>query len=233
MNIGIVTPAPPRMQSGNRITALRWKHLLQSLGHRVRVQNESIQISFDVLIALHAKRSYDAIRRFHQQHPDRPLIVALTGTDLYRDLKSSRRAWESLEMASHIVALQPEALKELPRHLRRRAHVIFQSVNSDIIHHWGERTALTAIRRTPFATRDPFTVCVVGHLRYVKDPFRAAMAARCLPASSHIQIVHIGGALTVAMQRRAEREMKINPRYQWLGEVPHKHIRQILAESDL
>ena len=218
MNIGLITPAPPRTRHGNRVTALRWSAILKRLGHRVTIAQHYADESFDLLIALHARRSHASIKRFQRLHPDRPLIVALTGTDLYRDLKTSRQAWRSLELATRIIALQPEALKELPEALQHKTRVIYQSVRP-----------FTSLR-TPHSA---FRICVIGHLRAVKDPFRAAMAARRLPASSRIQIIHIGKAMTEAMQRRAQREMKINPRYEWRGELSPSQTRRILASSDL
>src|SRR2546427_39693 len=88
MRIGIITPAPPRSRYGNRVTALRWARILKKLGHRVRVTREYDGEFYDLLIALHALKNHEAVRQFHQQHPDSPIIVALTGTDLYRDLRS-------------------------------------------------------------------------------------------------------------------------------------------------
>ncbi|MFN7945295.1 MAG: hypothetical protein U0Z53_08085 [Blastocatellia bacterium] len=218
MKIGIITPAPPRTRHGNRVTALRWSAILKRLGHRVTLAQHYAGESFDLLIALHAKRSHSSVKHFHRAHPDRPLIVALTGTDLYRDLKTSRQAWQSLKLATRIIVLQPEAMKELPEDLQRRTRVIYQSVKP-----------FTSLR-TPHSA---FRICVIGHLRAVKDPFRAAMAARMLPAASRIQIIHIGKAMTEAMKRRAQREMTINPRYEWLGELSPSQTRRLLASSDL
>jgi glycosyltransferase involved in cell wall biosynthesis len=260
MKIDIITPAPPRSQFGNRITALRWQRCLQILGHHVTISNEFTEAEPDALIALHARRSYPSIRKFHQDYPDKPLIVALTGTDLYRDLKNNVQAWSSLEMASHIVVLQPEALKELPTHLRRKTRIIYQSVDGsqqsaassqpapvskEAVSQQPE-TVLGAVAMgsqplTPnaelsiinYQPSTVYRVCVIGHLRAVKDPFRAAMAARLLPASSRIQITHIGGAMTEAMKKRAEREMKVNPRYQWIGEIPQNAMQQMLKSADL
>lgn len=222
MKISIITPAPPRTRYGNRVTAVRWAGILSSPGHRVVIEQAYTGEKTDLLIALHARRSYSSIRQFRQLHPDKPLIVALTGTDLYRDLKTSRQAWRSLELATRIIVLQPEALKELPQELQGKARVIYQSV--------AETRHQPSVRRPQSSG---FRICVVGHLRAVKDPFRAAMAARLLPASSHIQIAHIGRAMTAAMERRAQREMQINPRYQWLGELPPRQVQQMLARSDL
>jgi putative glycosyltransferase (TIGR04348 family) len=217
MRIGIVTPAPPRSHYGNRVTAQRWARLLRRLGHRVTISQQFEGEPLDLLIAIHAKRSYPAVRRFRLTHPTKPLIVALAGTDLYRDLPRSRRARESLELASRIVILQPKALEELPRHLRRKTRVIYQSS--------------VEVRARSANAEGNFHVCVIGHLRAVKDPFRAARAARLLPASSRIQILQVGGAMTPAMAARSQEEMKHNRRYRWLGEQAPSRVRRILAQS--
>ena len=45
-----------------------------------------------------------------------------------------------------------------------------------------------------------FDICVIGLLRAVKDPFRAAMAAR-VPSSSRIRVLQVGRPLLPAMAR--------------------------------
>lgn len=129
MNIGIVTPAPPQSRSGNRVTAIRWARILRKLGHRVNISESYTDQAFDMLVALHARRSFHSIRRFRSVHPDAPLIVALTGTDLYRDLSRSKDAQTSLNLATRIVVLQPQALVELRPAWRRKARVVYQSVS--------------------------------------------------------------------------------------------------------
>ncbi len=221
MNIGIVTPAPPKSRYGNRVTALRWARILRQLGHRVTVEQSYEGEAFDLLIALHAKRSRDSIKRFHRDLPDKPLIIALTGTDLYRDLKQSKRTQESLELATRLIVLQPKALDDLPPRLHDKTRVIYQSVKPF--------PAISNLQ-SPIPN---FQVCVIGHLRELKDPFRAAMAARLLPESSRIRIIHVGGAMNEKMAERAGREMEINPRYRWIGEQPAWRVRQILMRSQL
>jgi putative glycosyltransferase (TIGR04348 family) len=224
VRIGIVTPAPPRSRYGNRVTALRWARILRGLGHRVHTTQAYEGEPYDLLIALHAQRSYPAVSRFHRAHPTRPLIVALTGTDLYRDLPHSRSAQKSLELATLLIALQPKASEELDPHLREKVRVIYQSA-----------PALSPKRRSrqSAASRRSFDVCVIGHLRPVKDPFCAALAARRLPPSSRLRILHVGGAMDEGMADRARLEMRVNPRYQWLGEQPRWRVRQILERSAL
>lgn len=221
MRIGIITPAPPRSLHGNRVTALRWAKMLRSLGHQVVVAQRYAGQPFDILVALHAKRSYASILRFYRLHPNRPLIVALTGTDLYRDLHKSRQAQRSLQLASRIIVLQPKALEELPPKLQKKTRVIYQSVEP------------RSFELRPQTASHNFLVCVIGHLREVKDPFRAAMAARLLPKNSRIQIVHAGAAHNERMAIGARREMHINPRYRWLGEQSPKRVHQIMASSQL
>lgn len=152
------------------MTALRWAKLLRNLGQSTSIAERWNGEQCDVLIAIHARRSADAAIGFHEAHPDRPLIVALTGTDVYHDIHHDRRARQVLELATRLTVLQPLATNQLPRNIRDRARVIYQSV---------ERSKFV-----PRSSRDHFDVCVAGHLRKVKDPFRAAAASRLLPQSS-------------------------------------------------
>lgn len=220
MRIGIITPAPPGSTYGNRITALRWASILKALGHRVVISSKYEGERHDLLIALHARRSYSSIRRFHREHPKSSVIVALTGTDLYRDLSKSQSAAKSLDMATRIVVLQPKALEELKLKWRRKTRVIYQSVEA-------------VSRKSRVDNNGSFDVCVVGHLRAVKDPFRAAMASRLLPPSSRVRILQIGHAMTPAMKTRARAEVERNDRYRWLGEQSRARTLGILAHSQL
>ncbi|MFQ6672596.1 MAG: selenoneine biosynthesis selenosugar synthase SenB [Candidatus Tectimicrobiota bacterium] len=219
MKVCLITPAPPRSRKGNRVTALRWARILRELGHRVVIDQVYGGERCDCLVALHARRTHASMVRYRSQYPDRPLILALTGTDLYGDIRTDADARESLELASRLIVLQPMGLEELPERHRDKTRVIYQSV------------------RKPPGTFRPrkgvFEVCVLGHLRPVKDPFRAARAARLLPPTSTIQVVQVGGALSEEMERQARAEEASNPRYRWVGEVPRWKALRILARSRL
>ena len=196
----------PESRSGNQVTAVRWAKILRKIGHRVVISQQYNGEEIDLLVALHARKSFDSIDYFRRAHSGRPLIVALTGTDLYRDLRQSMKAQRSLDIATRLIALQPRALDELRPAWRKKTRIIHQSVSP-----------FEAGR--PRSSEKNFDVCVVGHLRRVKDPFRSAIAARLLPDSSRIRVIHLGSSLSSLEEARARREMMSNPRYHWLGEV--------------
>jgi glycosyltransferase involved in cell wall biosynthesis len=72
---------------------------------------------------------------------------------------------------------------------------------------------------------------VIGHLRDVKDPLRAAEAVRLLPTDSKVRIEQIGGAYTSQWVERARAEMASNARYHWRGDVPRADVRRLLMRS--
>src|SRR5258708_7645538 len=235
MKIGIVTPAPPDSRHGNRITALRWATILRRLGNRVTISQTYNGRPYDLLVALHARKSHSSIINFRRQHPLAPIIVALTGTDLYRDIRTNHLAQESLDIASRIVVLQPKAVKELRPRWRKKTRVIYQSVEDrQALNGTSGGSAKARAKSEPSKrSHGNFYVSVIGHLRDVKDPFRAAMASRLLPDSSKIRILQVGGAMTDAMANRARKEMIVNERYQWLGEQSEARVRHILKKSSL
>src|SRR5258708_5312322 len=98
MKIRILCPAPPPTLYGNRTSVLRCARVLRDLGHQVTIQTAYDGESCDLLLALHAKRSAPAVFEFHEQHPDKPVIIALTGTGLYRDIEHSRAAQRALDI---------------------------------------------------------------------------------------------------------------------------------------
>ena len=72
---------------------------------------------------------------------------------------------------------------------------------------------------------------MVGHLREVKDPFRAVRALAHLEGD--YEVVQVGGALDPAMTAVAKRWTKREPRYRWTGSVPHAAALAWIARSHL
>ena len=219
MKIRLITPYPPAARNGNSITAVRWRRILRKLGHRVILEQRYGGGPCDLMIALHARRSFPSIKRFRRLHPAAPLVVALTGTDLYRDIRNHATARKSLEWATRLIVLQAQGAVELPKRFRSKTSVIYQSS--------------PLLNRRPPLNRNGFRVSVVGHMRPEKDPLRTALAARRLPASSRVQVIHIGRALSDEMERRARAEQARNARYRWIGELSHWKTRRALAQSHL
>ena len=219
MRIILITPAPPQSRAGNRATATRWASILRALGHRVEIATAYAGQKADLMIALHAWRSAESIQQFSDAFQDRPLIVAITGTDAYRFIHSHPdTTLQSIRLADYLVGLHDLIRNPLPPDQRHKVFVIHQS---------GEPIG----KREPF--RRYFHVSVMGHLRDEKDPMRPAMAVRKLPASSRIRVHHYGKAHTPEWASRAQAEMKINTRYVWHGEIAHHKIRQIYRRTHL
>ncbi|MGH7772023.1 MAG: selenoneine biosynthesis selenosugar synthase SenB [Candidatus Binatia bacterium] len=220
MRIRLITPASTSARNGNSITALRWKRILSHLGHQITLEQRYEGGACDLMIALHALRSFESIQRFRELHPELPLIVTLTGTDLYRDIQINPNAQKSLDLATRLIVLQSMGIAELPKRLHSKTRVIYQSADSF--------NGKVSPSRNGF-----FNVCVIGHLRPEKDPLRTAMAARHLPASSRVRVFHIGRALTEELKKRTLAEVSRNPRYRWVGDLPHWKTRRLLASSHL
>jgi putative glycosyltransferase (TIGR04348 family) len=202
MRIALVTPARPGTRSGNRHTALRWAAFLRKAGHRVAVATEWNGAPADAMLALHARRSHASIKAFPG-----PVILALTGTDVYSDIHHSPEARESLRIADRLIVLQPKAAEELAT--KKPIHVVVQSSS-------------TRLRHEP--VRDSFRICVIGHLRAVKDPLLALRALRYV--SQEIEVVQLGELLEPELRPKTR-----DARYRWLGSVPHARALKWLASS--
>lgn len=184
----------------------------------MRVASEYDGAPADLMVALHARRSAAAIEAFKLRHPDRAVVLQLSGTDIYDTITSDPGpTLRSIELADRLVALNDLAWRVVPKRLRARLSVIYQSAEP------------------PAGPRRPsvrhVVVSVIGHLRDVKDPLRAAEAACLLPADSRIRIEQVGRAYTSEWAERARAEMRTNPRYHWRGDVPRVAVSRLLARS--
>jgi len=253
--IWIASPAAAHNNNGNWQSARRWAQFLRT---RYRV---TIAASWpapaqppaadarpavpDLLIALHARRSAPALLAFANAYPERPTILLLTGTDLYRDIQHDAMAQQALERATALVLLQPAGLSELPPHLHAKTSVIYQSAatlrqapraaGADAITLANASIAApAAAARAPDAAaprsrRQP-AICMIGHLRDEKDPL-TFMRAAALVTAPGARLVHIGGALQPELGAAAEATAQATPRYHWLGPLPHAATRQRLKRA--
>jgi putative glycosyltransferase (TIGR04348 family) len=213
MQISLITPAGKQSKSGNRTTAVRWARILRDLGHQVTIDTAYHDEPADMMVALHAWRTADASHRFRELYPRRPLVVALTGTDINEYIfKDPAPTLKSMEIANRLVCLHDGAVDATPKKYRAKLDVIYQSA-----------PPLTHPRQP---SKRHFDVCVIGHLREVKDPLRAAYAVRSLPAGSRLRVSHLGMAHTPAWAEKARDEEAKNGRFVWQGEVPFWRVRR-------
>ncbi len=220
MHIQIISPAKIDSRNGNRTTAVRWRNILQELGHKVTVSKEYAEEDVDLMLALHAWRSARSIQLFAEKFPTRPLIVALTGTDVYRFLNTHHQdTLRSIDYADRLVGLHSYITRSLPQKYHDKIRIIYQSTETKLI------------RKTKFSHN--FEVCVAGHLRDEKDSLRPAYAARSLPVRSRIQVSHFGKAHTQKWGHDARLEMARNKRYQWYGEVSQSLLQMKFSQADL
>lgn len=223
--ICIVSPALAQANNGNWQTARRWAQLLRPRYHADIASGWPAPAPSHIpgpapalLIALHARRSAAPLARFCAAYPERPSILVLTGTDLYRDIHTDADAQASLERATTLVLLQPAGLAELPPHLRAKARVIYQSAPS----------LQPAARSTAPRHHD---IVMIGHLREEKDP-RTFMAAALHITAPSARLLQVGGVLDPALGAAAEAAASASPhRYQWLGALPHAETRQRLKQA--
>jgi putative glycosyltransferase (TIGR04348 family) len=184
----------------------------------VTIAADCVDQSADAMVAIHAWRSAAAIRHFKACHPNSPVILQLSGTDIYQYLtEDPAPTLRSMQIADSLVALNSLAWRVVPEKFRAKLQVIFQSVPKSIQ------------PRRPGQRR--IDVSVIGHLRDVKDPLRAAAAARLLPTTSRIRVVHVGRAYNSDWAAKAKAEMAANPRYVWRDDVPRAVVQNLLRRS--
>ena len=196
---------------------MRWQAIFRELGHKptIRLPEHSPARSCDLLVALHARKSADAICRAKDPKSEIPVVLALTGTDLYSD-KSQDVTDRSVELADRLVVLQTLAARAVPRKHVRKVRTIHQSI-----------LRLNVARPSkPKQLR----VLVAGHLRDVKDPMRTEHASRRLPADSKIIVEHFGSVLEPKYAKLVKQATKQNARYRHYGEISRGELRRRLAK---
>ncbi len=218
--IVIVTPALADANNGNWQTARRWRQLLAPhyAARIVKEWPDDLATKDVAMLALHARRSADAIRAWARDRTraGKGLAVVLTGTDLYQDILSDRRAKQSLEFAQKLVVLQDHGISALPPAVRDKGRVIYQS----------------APQRAPLEKGNRWLkVVAVGHLRSVKSPQTVMEAARRLVARKDIHITHIGEALAPEWEEAAISTEVDAPNYRWLGAQPHGRARLAIQRA--
>ena len=170
------------------------------------------------MLALHARRSADSISAWRSKRASGGLVVALTGTDVYRDIHDDATAQQSLALADRLVVLQPKAIEELEDSYRHKCDVVYQSAS--------------VLAPAPRFKRH-FDIVQVGHLRHEKDPFTPITALRHLADASRIRLVQVGNALDTHHADTMAVVVRDEPRLLWLGGLSHAETRQRIKRAHL
>ena len=149
-------------------------------------------------------------------HPTRPLLLVLTGTDLYRDIDQDTTARASLDRADALVVLNSLGPQQLPAQHRAKCQVVLQSCS---------------LRRSLAKTGRHLRALMVGHLRDEKDPLTYLRAAERLAGRPDLHFDHIGAALDPALGAAAQALAARQPRYRWLGALPHAAVRRHIQQA--
>ena len=214
-SICIISPALAAANNGNWQTAKRWQQML-SADYHVEIMLQWDGKPYDVMLALHARRSAESIAQWAAKFPDKLLVLALTGTDLYRDIAVDPLAQQSLKLAHRLVVLQDMGPKSLPAEYQSKCQVIFQS---------------TPRRQSVQKTTQKLRALMVGHLRSEKSPETYFAAARSLAHRSDIVLDHIGAPLDAALGKQARQLAAEVPTYRYLGEQTHVQTLARIARA--
>ncbi|SCC92134.1 Glycosyltransferase [Thiomonas sp. X19] len=214
-SIVIVTPALQDANNGNWQTARRWAAMLRS-AYSIRLTSQWAAGDEALMIALHARRSAPSVAAWRAAYPQRPLLLTLTGTDLYRDIDADASAQHSLQVADFLVVLNALGADRLPQALRSKCRVLLQSCTS---------------RRTLPKTREHLRVLSVGHLRDEKDPRTYLRAARRLANRADIRLDHIGAALDPELGVEASALAAAQSNYRWHGALSHAATRRRIQSA--
>ena len=212
----LLTHAPRHSRLGNRITALRWAAFIRRMGWQVRIINRYQQQPAELMIALNARRNQRDYQAFAERDGG-ALILALTGTDSYDGWPNADECLFAERYVSGLIALQDDMRQRLPATLRSRCTVIYQSaarLDNEWVHNTTPRFLLS------------------GHLRAEKAPFLPVRAIHEFLPALDVQLVHCGGVIDAGMGDTLQQWQRREPRYHYLGELPHRQALQQIQQAD-
>jgi len=224
----LACPYPLDSTRGNSVSANRILGILEELGHTIlpisgRTASED---DGDLLIALHARKSAAAINAFHGRHPQRPIIILLTGSDLYADLSGPQKnhaiVQRTLTLATQLVVAQAASMADIPIAFREKARVVPKSLLTEV--------------PTRLANSSPHQLNLVlpSHLRPAKAPLLVLESLALLPESVAVEVNHYGHAEDPILGQEAlEASNIVGSRYIWHGNKPHNEVLAAFAQADL
>lgn len=126
-----------------------------------------------------------------------------------------------MEAADSLVVANEGLVDAVPSAVRHKVRVIPKSL------------AIRVPDWAPPVANESFRAIAVAHLRAQKDPFLTVQALELLPDLEDLEVVHVGAEAEAGWGRRAREHCLREPRFRWLGEVPHREAVELAATSHL
>ena len=233
--IKIFSPTGDNVVTGNYVTAKRYAYLLQNLGHRVltlsvfeeKVSVEGVTCAF----VLHAEKGFHVIKELTAESI--PVVLVLTGTDLYRDIISTKKSkrdncLRSIQLASAIIVLHENAVSDLLKVVsvpRERIFVVLQSVVD------------FKKKRFFFKNKNEYKILLLSNIRKEKGVIVAVSGfldfKKNIDTRSKFTLDHIGGILDQSYFRKITNLLEDVKSVSFLGSIEKEKLQTILANYDL
>jgi L-malate glycosyltransferase len=242
LRIALVTPHHISSNRGNSVTITRIASSLQSLGATVRIwqadrksdvcaiASEIVEFRPSVINGFHAYHFSRLANRL-RQIADIPIVVTATGTDVNANLysESTRRiTTRCLRTASAVVVFSAATAERL------RFEIMLPKESIRIIPQAVLPAPETSQQAPLQRDRDRFTVCVPAPLRGVKNPLFCLAPVQSLRTEyPNIGVVFAGTALEPEVLDDLMRETSEMPWAEYLGDLPHDHIPDLMRRSDV
>jgi glycosyltransferase involved in cell wall biosynthesis len=234
--IKIFSPSQNFEDTGNSVTAKRYFEILRGLGHEVSLATNheisSVNRHISVAFVLHATKCSNIIQRLKELEV--PIVLILTGTDLYNDLsdltiRAGKTCLYSLQAASAIIVLHENAINDLlkiARVPRKKIFVIYQSTEN-ILKKKKEKKQKINHR-----------ILMVSHIRPEKDIETAIRGFNefIIPlkgTSTSWEIDHYGGSTDIQYEKKAKEMLSINKGFNFCGIRTKEEINKLYMKYDL
>jgi len=241
MNIALVSPSTLPFCSGNSILAERMRAELSRRGHTVslfnsRTDDEAAAVSLqpDIVHSLHAVKPSAWLEKLFCRY-SAPWVITFTGTDYDTGLKHQAAKdllHRSLRQASALVVFHDEAGKTLSGlfpGFEARTHVIPQSVAP-----CSHALSRQDMRSTCGIQADAVVVLMTAGIRKIKnigcalDAF-SAVKKRC----SRALFVLAGPVIEDDEGALVLQQGESVPGFMYLGALPYREVRNLMAVSDV
>ena len=233
--IKIYSPTRDNVVTGNYVTAKRYAYHLQNLGHSVsictgfeeKVNVEEVRCAF----VLHAEKGFHVVKELAAKNI--PVVLVLTGTDLYRDIISTKNSKKehclrSIQLASAIVVLHENAVSDLLKVVsfpRERIFVVLQSVVD-----FKKRSFF-------FKKKNHYKILLLSNIREEKGIIIAIAGflefQKNIDARTKFTLDHIGGVLDQGYFKKITNLLEGVKSVSFLGSAEKEKLQTILASYDL